>query len=174
MRGIPDSPWIYWGQRLVREGRGRPAKGVFGGGGRFSFTISKVIIYDSKLNSFLNTRSGPLWGYLEVRLNKAMAGAKQEARGKQGYGTGALSNSLKKYHLGNASGQYLGIRAEKPYAASVHEGSRPHLIRPKQADGKLVFFKNNRMIVTRQVNHPGIKQPSTTKYLSNQLRHFLD
>lgn len=171
---IPDSPWIYGAQRILRGGRKNVKKGVFAGGGKFSYTVARVIIYDAKLNSFLNTRSGPLWWYLEVRLEKAMKGARVAAKGRKGYGTGALSNSLSSYHLGNAKGQFLGIRAEKPYAAAVHEGALPHVIRPKDPNGKLVFFKQGRMIVTRQVNHPGIQQRSTTKYLSSQLRHFLD
>ena len=171
---IPDSPWIYGAQRVLRGGRRAPRRGAFSTGGKFSFTISKVIIYDAKLHAFLNTRSGPLWGYLDIRLKKAVAGAKADAKGSRGYGTGALSNSIKSYHLGNAKGQFLGIRAEKPYATAVHEGALPHVIRPKNPDGKLVFFKGGRMIVTRQVNHPGIKEKSTTKYLSSQLRHFLD
>jgi hypothetical protein len=171
---IPDSPWIYGAQRILRGGRRGRNRGVFAGGGNFSFTITKVIIYDAKLHSFLNTRSGPLWGYLDIRLKKAVADAKRDAKGSKGYGTGALSNSIRSYHLGNAKGQFLGIRATKPYAAAVHEGSLPHKIRPKEADGRLVFFKKGRMIVTREVNHPGIRQKSTTKYLSSQLRHFLD
>jgi hypothetical protein len=171
---IPDSPWIWGAQRLMRGRRRGNQRGVFSGGGKFSFTISKVIIYDAKLHSFLNTRSGPLWDHLDIRLQKAVAGAKRDAYGSKGYGTGALSNSIKSYHLGNAKGQFLGIRAEKPYASAVHEGAMPHVIRPKDPNGKLVFFKGGRMIVTRQVNHPGIQQKSTTKYLSAQLRHFLD
>jgi hypothetical protein len=171
---IPDSPWIYGAQRILRRGRKAVKKGVFAGGGKFSYTVARVIIYDAKLNSFLNTRSGPLWWHLEVRLEKAMKGARVAAKGRKGYGTGALSDSLRSYHLGNAKGQFLGIRAEKPYATAVHEGAMPHVIRPKDPNGRLVFFRRGRLIATRQVNHPGIQQKSTTKYLSSQLRHFLD
>jgi len=65
--------------------------------------------------------------------------------------------STHKRHLGNFTGQYLWIGSEAKYALAHHEGTRAHVITPKEADGKLVFFKGNRMIVTKRVMHPGTK-----------------
>lgn len=41
----------------------------------------------------------------------------------------------------------------------VHEGTRPHVIRPRNPEGHLVFFwpKVMATVVTKQVFHPGIR-----------------
>jgi hypothetical protein len=48
-------------------------------------------------------------------------------------------------------------KAETPYAASVIEGARPHIIRAKKPGGSLVFFwpKVGRVVYFKQVSHPG-------------------
>lgn len=43
------------------------------------------------------------------------------------------------------------------YAAYVHNGTAPHVIRPKNAGGVLVFEIGGQTIYTKLVNHPGTK-----------------
>lgn len=49
-----------------------------------------------------------------------------------------------------------GVTAHARYAAAVHEGSRPHLIRPRRAKA-LHFFVGGREVFTKLVRHPGSK-----------------
>lgn len=50
------------------------------------------------------------------------------------------------------------VGSEEPYAEVHHEGSRPHVIRARNAS-KLVFFwpKLGRIVAFPKVNHPGTK-----------------
>lgn len=55
-----------------------------------------------------------------------------------------------------------GVSADAPYAAPVHEGARPHVIRPRNARF-LRFEIEGRVVFTRRVNHPGQRaQPFLT------------
>lgn len=55
-----------------------------------------------------------------------------------------------------------GVSADAPYAAPVHEGARPHVIRPRNVRF-LRFEIEGRVVFTRRVNHPGQRaQPFLT------------
>ena len=130
---------------------------------------TRVRIYDHKLREFLNTPnsgdSKDLWKYMERAKEAALRGAKAQV----GVKTGALRKNIRATHLGNYTGQYVTMWADKPYALAHHEGTRPHLIRPMAVDGKLIFRKGSRVIMTSLVRHPGTKP---NRYLSDQIRHF--
>lgn len=49
-----------------------------------------------------------------------------------------------------------GVEATADYAAAVHEGSRPHIIRARNAQA-LHFFWNGREIFRKSVFHPGTR-----------------
>ena len=49
-----------------------------------------------------------------------------------------------------------GVTAHADYAAAVHEGSRPHIIRPRRAKA-LRFEVGGRTVFARMVRHPGTK-----------------
>ena len=132
-----------------------------------SFRFVTVKIYDRALHKELNTRSGGLWKWLEVKGEIATARAKDQVGNK----TGKLRRSIKMIHRGDKSGQTLHIGSTVKYAYMHHEGTRPHVITPKDLDGRLVFFSRSRrrMVVVESVNHPGTKP---NRYLSDQLRVF--
>lgn len=98
--------------------------------------------------------------------DEIVAGAKLQV----GVRTGALRSSIHKRHLGSMSGQYLWIGSTKNYAYLHHEGTRPHIILPKEPDGALIFRKGARIISTKRVLHPGTRP---NRYLSDQLRRPL-
>lgn len=56
-----------------------------------------------------------------------------------------------------------GVSADAPYAAPVHEGARPHVIRPRYARA-LRFEVEGRVVFAQRVNHPG-NRPN--RFLSN-------
>lgn len=47
-----------------------------------------------------------------------------------------------------------GVSSLAPYSAPVHEGARPHVIRPRNARA-LRFMVGDRVVFARRVNHPG-------------------
>lgn len=131
-------------------------------------TFYETKLYDDKLLQFLNTpRSGDpwdLWKYLEQQGNKAVHGAKRMV----GVRSGALRKNISKRHLGNFTGQYLTVGADKPYALLHHEGTKPHIITPQ--NGKILHFRQGtRSVFTTIVHHPGTKP---NPYLRAQLIHF--
>jgi hypothetical protein len=126
-------------------------------------------LYDEKLRIFLNTpHSGDsmdLWKYLERKKKVALSGARRMV----GVKTGALRKNIRAHHLGNFTGQYVVLRADLPYALLHHQGTKPHIIRPRETDGVLVFKGKRGRVVTTMVRHPGTRP---NPYLSRQLLHF--
>ena len=49
-----------------------------------------------------------------------------------------------------------GVTAHANYAAAVHEGTRPHVIRPRTA-GALKFQLGDRTVFAKSVQHPGTR-----------------
>ena len=90
--------------------------------------------------------------------------------------THRLAASIHMRHLGNFTGQYLWIGSKLDYAHFVHEGTKPHRIKPRAAGGKLVFRTKGAggVIVHRasEVEHPGITRRRRNPYLSDQLKHL--
>jgi hypothetical protein len=167
---VPDSPIIYYGNkigRLARRSRGG-GSGRPGIGGRgFTFGISKVTIFKPQLHKELNTPSGGLWKKLEERGDYAV----KKAKAQVGVKTGKLRASIHKRHTGNFMGQYLWIGSKLNYAYMHHEGTKPHIIMPKLPYRPLRFSSKGRLVITPgPVFHPGTKP---NPYLSNQLRYFV-
>jgi hypothetical protein len=46
------------------------------------------------------------------------------------------------------------VVVDAPYVLPVHDGARPHVIRPWRA-GALAFTMGGRLVITQTVNHPG-------------------
>lgn len=64
-----------------------------------------------------------------------------------------------------------GVRANAPYAAPVHEGARPHLIRAKHAPVLSFYWpKVGRRVFFKSVNHPG-NRPNP--FLSNAVHRVV-
>lgn len=63
-----------------------------------------------------------------------------------------------------------GISADAPYAAPVHEGARPHVIRPRYARALRFEVAGGRVVFAQRVNHPGNRaQP----FLSNAVHRVV-
>lgn len=165
MYGLPDSIAGYYALKYSRSFKRlnsvRPRAGVVS----FSFSITRVDIYEAKLRAELQTPAGGLWKYLEAQGAKAVAAAKRQV----GVKTGALKRSIHMKHLANATGQYLWIGSNKNYAYIHHEGTRPHIITPVKATA-LRFTSGRRVIYTRLVKHPGTRP---NRFLSDQLKYFM-
>jgi hypothetical protein len=162
---IPDSPLLYYGGKYVRG----LSKDVRNSGTMnkapvvMQLTLKDVILYRPVLNVELNLNGGIVWRHMDKLGDRIVRGAKRQV----GVKTGNLKRSIHKRHLGNAYGQYLWIGSNKPYAYMHHEGTRPHIILPKEPGGALVFSRGSRVIRTSVVRHPGT---NPNRYLSDQLR----
>jgi hypothetical protein len=73
--------------------------------------------------------------------------------------TGFLGRSIEEEPVNEVSPLRFegGVTATAHYAAAVHEGTRPHVIRPRRAGGVLAFDMGGRTVFARSVNHPGTR-----------------
>lgn len=79
--------------------------------------------------------------------------------------SGRLKSSIELIHNRVSNGQEILYGSRVDYAYSVHEGTGPRVITPKDA-GILRFSAGGRMVYTHKVNHPGT---TPNHYLSDQL-----
>lgn len=66
--------------------------------------------------------------------------------------TGRLRSSIKMRIVGGRAEIYTDVS----YAEAVHNGARPHIIRPRRRQA-LRFVAGGRVVFARQVNHPGTR-----------------
>ena len=163
---IPDSPIITGGSKYlhgISKGIRSSSRTANKSPINMTLALGKVKIYEPILYRELNLPGGVTWRYMEKLGGRIVRGARVQA----GYRTGALKKSIHMSHAAGAGGQYLWIGSNLHYAYMHHEGTRPHIILPKEAGGALVFTRGARMIRTAVVHHPGTKP---NRYLSDQLR----
>lgn len=171
MFGLPDS-WGGWAAKKAFNGiKGSGNRAVRAGAGgssstHYSYKFSNLVIYKPVLNGYLKTSKGPLWRELETRGKIVVALASRQV----GVETGALKRSIKMEHKSARYGQELKIGSRNNIAYLHHEGTKPHLIKPKNSP-QLVFMSKGRVIRTQLVRHPGTRP---NKYLSDQLFVFRD
>ena len=162
---IPDSPLIYGAQKLGRSLGQRGPRGFGGPPVRMtiSYRFSGFKPYRSVIHYEMYNRYGLVARYLHKIANRINMGAKAQV----GVETGRLRKSIKITHFQAPFGAAVKIGSDVHYALLHHEGSKPHLITPKEKNGVLVFTKGAKMVVTKRVMHPGTKP---NRYLSDQLR----
>ena len=165
---INDSPIFYYGAKWARSYnkalRRKNSSSTMGKAAIvFNIRYKNLILYKPILNRELNLPGGIVWPYMDRMGKRIVMGAKRQV----GVKTGVLRASIHMRHLGNVTGQYLWIGSRQPHAYLHHEGTRPHIILPKNPGGVLVFAKAGRVVRTSVVKHPGTKP---NRYLSDQLR----
>jgi hypothetical protein len=130
-------------------------------------TVQKVIIYKPILEFELTNPLGMTGRYMHGLGTKIIRDAKAEV----GVKSGALKRSIFMEHKSiPTKGQTIKIGSALSYAYYHHEGTNPHIIRPKDYPrGVLTFTKGFTVIRAKEVQHPGNKP---NKFLSRQLlRH---
>lgn len=96
---------------------------------------------------------------LHRRLSSIQRRVANQARADVPVRTGNLGRSIREDNT-RTTGPYSvagGVTAHTHYAAAVHEGSRPHIIRPRRPGGWLRFNVGNRVVFARMVRHPGTR-----------------
>lgn len=122
----------------------------------------KLVLNHPKLNTYLKGPSGDLWKWLDKKGDKVVRSAKRQV----GVQTGLLRRSIHMRHTVNMAGQQLWIGSEVRYGYMHHQGTRPHIIAPKNG-GALVLRSG--AVVRGAVRHPGTK---ANRFLSDNLYHF--
>lgn len=160
--GLPDSAILGTAKRIAHMGRsggGSSARGKLSID--FSYKFKGLTFRRAALDTYLNNPRGTLGRYMRGRA-VMMATA---AKGQAGKKTGALIRSIKIMHSRGSLGQFFTIGSNLNYALVHHEGSKPHIITPNDAN-ILRFTAGGRVIYTHKVNHPGTRP---NRYLSDQL-----
>jgi hypothetical protein len=128
-----------------------------------------IKVFDARLQTFLNSRIAPVGRHLHKKGKLVERAAKRQV----GVDTGALRKSIHMRHFVGATGQYVKITASAPHALMHHEGTRPHIIAPKNLQKTPVLRftgKTGASIHARIVRHPGTKP---NRYLTDNLRLVL-
>lgn len=114
---------------------------------------SVVVVVDDQAVANLANRGGPVdrWTLGKTRMVASFARRFAPVR------TGRLRASIKVEQSRDTAGRYktgYSVSANTPYAAFVHEGTRPHVIVPVTAS-VLRFEVGGSVVFARRVNHPG-------------------
>jgi len=117
------------------------------------------------LDVMLKQPQGEVGRWLRKRGTMIQSAAKAQV----GVKTGALKASIKLIHERTVFGQMLTIGSPLSYALMHHEGTRPHVITPKNAK-MLRFTSKGRVVYARTVLHPGTRP---NKYLADNLYMIL-
>jgi hypothetical protein len=158
--GLPDSAILGTAKRLMGGlGVGGSYRGKLGT--TYAYKFKDIVFREAALELFLNEPRGAVGRYLNKRGLLIMAAAKRQV----GVKTGALRASIRLMHDRDALGQKIKIGSSLPHAYIHHQGTKPHLITPKDT-GLIRFSSKGRVVYSRQIMHPGTKP---NKYLSDQL-----
>lgn len=118
----------------------------------------------------LRTPHGPVGRHLQRLGNKVQRLAKRQA-GKK---TGALARSID-VHLGATSaGLFVKVGSRNRVAYMHHEGTRAHIIVPRNAQWLRFFWaKKGRVVYSRLVHHPGTRgNPYLTRSMDIVVRGY--
>jgi hypothetical protein len=102
----------------------------------------------------------------QIPLGHIHAGPTQYSKG-----VGNLRYSLRKRIVpgGSSGSPTVLVGTDVPYAIFVHQGTRPHIIRPRTKK-VLVFYIGSQKIVARTVHHPGTKP---NRFLTDNLKYAI-
>lgn len=123
----------------------------------------KIVFREQALDNLLNSPTGAVGRYMR---NKGLA-IQAAAKGQVGFYTGALRASIHMRHARDARGQYIKIGSPLEYARAHHDGTKPHLIKPRRMGGMLRFYSKGFMVFAHRVRHPGTRP---NRYLTDNLR----
>lgn len=125
--------------------------------------MARVFVPNQNFDVFFNNPNGKVGRWLSLRGRALLAAAKRQV----GVRTGALRASLHMRHLRDTRGQFVRIGSALRYARMHHDGTKPHLIKPKDPNGVLAFTTRGRLVVTHMVRHPGTR---ANRYLTDNLK----
>lgn len=109
---------------------------------------------------------------LQRRMRQIIRLVAADARVNAPVDTGRMAQAIKEDPI-VSEGPFRvigGVTSHAPYSAFVHQGTRPHVIRPRNA-AALRFQMGNRTVFASSVNHPGTRpRPFLTNAVARVLR----
>lgn len=109
------------------------------------------------------SRDGIVGRDLSRRATRVQLGAKRQV----GVQTGLLKRSIhKSWFTGRRNDLGIRIGSDVRHSYIHHEGTRPHVIRPRNAKALRWVAANGDIIFARSVRHPGTR---ANRYLSDSL-----
>jgi hypothetical protein len=131
----------------------------------------------AEIDKMLRSPSGMVARDLVVRATRVQLAAQQQIRlghvhaGPTNFrkGVGNLRTSVRKRLVPSSGrgGPSVIVGSDDPIAMIYHQGSKPHVIKPRRAR-VLVFWTGTGKVITHRVNHPGT-QPN--RYLTDNLKY---
>ena len=108
---------------------------------------------------------------LQRRMRQIIRLVAADARVNAPVDTGRLAQAIKEDPI-TSDGPFRvtgGVTSHAPYSAFVHQGTKPHVIRPRNASA-LKFQMDGRTVFAKSVNHPGTRpRPFLTKAVERVL-----
>lgn len=92
-----------------------------------------------------------------ANLTTGLRRAQARARILAPVDTGRLRSDIRFEITNRALGVTGRLFCTVSYADAVHDGTRPHVIRPRRPDGVLRFRVGGQVVYARFVNHPGMR-----------------
>lgn len=109
------------------------------------------------------SRDGAVGRMLSTRATRVQLAGKAQA----GVRTGALKRDItKRWIRGRGKDLAIAVGSSVRHAHLHHEGTRPHLIRPKNAKALRFMNANGDVVFARVVRHPGTR---ANRFLSDNL-----
>lgn len=113
-------------------------------------------------NNVFKARNGAVGKDLSRRALRVQLAAKAQT----GVDTGKLKRDITKSWGTGSSDLAIKVGSTVPYALMHHNGTRPHIIRPKRAKALRWVAKNGNVVFARVVHHPGTKP---NRYLADNI-----
>jgi hypothetical protein len=98
-------------------------------------------------------------------LSKRATRVQLAAKAQTGVRTGMLKRDITKNWV-NGNDLVIAVGSDRYYAKWHHDGTRPHVIRAKNAKALRFVNKRGNVVFARSVNHPGTKP---NRYLTDNL-----
>jgi hypothetical protein len=133
---------------------------------RGSISIRDVKLYSGEPTLYIVDPDGPVIRELDQRMSRSQAAAKRFVRKR----TGRLYSSIRKNRGFTSRSAYVDVLAggsarKFRYTLVEHDGSPPHIIRPRRKKA-LRFVAGGRVVFAQRVRHPGTRG---TKFLERAL-----
>lgn len=108
-----------------------------------------------------------------AHVRRGLDGTVNLAKARAPRKTGRMANSIGS-RMQESRDRIKGVAGTKvKYAAAIHEGAKPHIIRPRRQGGRLRFYweVTGRVEFFRSVRHPGVgATPFLTSAMSDACR----
>lgn len=117
-------------------------------------------------------RNAEINAILQRRMREIIRLAAADARVNSPVDTGRMAQAIKEDPIVSLSPFRVvgGITSHAPYSVFVHQGTAPHVIRPRNASA-LRFKVGGETVFASSVNHPGTRaRPFLTNAVARALR----